>query len=658
MGSDTNASSSSDAHSTHMDMPGADSNTTPGRKIRPFCVFLGLLLVPLNVYWVIVSELRWYTILTINPLFVTPIFYLFVMIGLNKLLRHVSPRLVMHSGELVIIYIMLVMSCTIATHDFMINLMSIMPWPAWYETPENHWASTLFPHLPRWLLVWDKDLLQGYFNGNSTIMSKDVLKMWIPPLATWSVFIFAIVWMFFCMNVLIRKAWTEQTKLTFPIVQLPLAMTSQDENHREIMRSRLLWIGFTLAAVLSIINGLHEWYPSIPNFQVRARWINFSTAPWNAINPLPVTFYPFAIGLAFLMPLDVAFSAWFFFMFLKAQIIIGNMAGYTSIPDFPFQNEQGIGAWYAFGLYVLYSSRHHIKAVIKTAFDPNDDSDKNEPIRYKTAIWGLLAGMIVFIIFWASVGMSIGWVIVVLFTYLLLSLTITRVRAESGVQHTVWDLEPRNLFRLFDSRFIGPANLAAAAMSHWYWRLNRSHTMPSQLEAFKLASENKVNLRSLTFPMLAALVIATFSAMWACLHVFYSEGALAKCQGFATWTGFETYNFLDNDINTGFRVQPVRWAFVLSASTIVVLLSVLRSRFTWFPLHPLGYCIGPWMMWYWCPTMIAWFVKLLILRYGGLRTYRKAVPFFLGLVLGDYVLGAIWSLIGVVFHVPTIQIYH
>jgi hypothetical protein len=358
------------------------------------------------------------------------------------------------------------------------------------------------------------------------------------------------------------------------------------------------------------------------------------------------------------MPLDVAFSAWFFYMFIKAQAIVGSMLGYGSIPDFPFQSEQGIGAWYAFGFYVLYSSRNHLRAVIRTALAPNDGSDKDEPISYRVALCGLAVGMLVFCVFWCMAGMSLVWTVIILFTYLLLSLTITRVRAESGAQHTVWDLEPRNLFRLFDSHFIGPANLAAGAMSHWYWRLNRSHTMPSQLEAFKLAREHKVNLRSLTFPMLAALAVATVSAMWACLHVLYAYGAGAKCQGFAVWTGIESYSWLDNALNAGFKAQPIRWVFVGSASAIVVVLSILRSKLWWFPLHPLGYCIGPWMEWYWCPTLIAWLAKLLILRYGGLRIYRKAVPFFLGLILGDYVIGAIWSLIGVIWHTPTLEIYH
>lgn len=50
-------------------------------------VLFGCLLIPANVYWVIVAELRWYAILTLNPLFVTPVFYLFVLVILSAFLR-------------------------------------------------------------------------------------------------------------------------------------------------------------------------------------------------------------------------------------------------------------------------------------------------------------------------------------------------------------------------------------------------------------------------------------------------------------------------------------------------------------------------------------------------------------------------------------------
>ena len=37
---------------------------------------------------------------------------------------------------------------------------------------------------------------------------------------------------------------------------------------------------------------------------------------------------------------------------------------------------------------------------------------------------------------------------------------------------------------------------------------------------------------------------------------------------------------------------------------------------------------------------VAWICKALILRCGGSRMYRQASPFSLGLILGDFVIGA------------------
>ncbi|MGC8784459.1 MAG: DUF6785 family protein [Armatimonadota bacterium] len=73
--------------------------------------------------------------------------------------------------------------------------------------------------------------------------------------------------------------------------------------------------------------------------------------------------------------------------------------------------------------------------------------------------------------------------------------------------------------------------------SHWFWRLNRSHIMPSQMEGFKLAQEHGIPLRQLVWPILLSLALATVVGQWACLHVLYREGALAKCRGFAVRTG-------------------------------------------------------------------------------------------------------------------------
>ena len=89
------------------------------------------------------------------------------------------------------------------------------------------------------------------------------------------------------------------------------------------------------------------------------------------------------------------------------------------------------------------------------------------------------------------------------------------------------------------------------------------------------------------------------------------------------------------------------------------MLVYLRVRFLWLPLHPLGYAMASnqEMSDLWAPILICLSLKWIILKYGGIRSYRRAIPFFLGLVLGDYLVGSIWSLLSVVLNINTYQFY-
>ena len=63
------------------------------------------------------------------------------------------------------------------------------------------------------------------------------------------------------------------------------------------------------------------------------------------------------------------------------------------------------------------------------------------------------------------------------------------------------------------------------------------------------------------------------------------------------------------------------------------------------------------MPWLWCPTLIGWLIKSCVLRYGGMRGYRLCLPFFTGLILGDYVSGCLWAIIGCVGHIHTYKVF-
>ena len=92
---------------------------------------------------------------------------------------------------------------------------------------------------------------------------------------------------------------------------------------------------------------------------------------------------------------------------------------------------------------------------------------------------------------------------------------------------------------------------------------------------------------------------------------------------------------------------------------ISLLLTWCRTQFIGWPLHPMAYALtASWSIhWVWMPMFIAWVLKGAMLRYGGLRSYRHSLPFFYGLILGESLVGCSWSLIGLLFHVPSYSFF-
>ena len=77
------------------------------------------------------------------------------------------------------------------------------------------------------------------------------------------------------------------------------------------------------------------------------------------------------------------------------------------------------------------------------------------------------------------------------------------------------------------------------------------------------------------------------------------------------------------------------------------LLMMARQRFLWWPLHPLGFAVSPgWALdRIWLSIFLAWLIKVVVLKYGGPGLYQKTRPFFLGVVLGQFVVGGLWLVI-------------
>jgi hypothetical protein len=92
---------------------------------------------------------------------------------------------------------------------------------------------------------------------------------------------------------------------------------------------------------------------------------------------------------------------------------------------------------------------------------------------------------------------------------------------------------------------------------------------------------------------------------------------------------------------------------------ITVIFTAMRMRFFWWPLHPAGYALAVSfaMDYFWFAFLLTWIAKSIILKVGGIRLHRQAIPFFLGLILGDYVVGSIWAIVAPLIGKPIYSIF-
>ena len=76
------------------------------------------------------------------------------------------------------------------------------------------------------------------------------------------------------------------------------------------------------------------------------------------------------------------------------------------------------------------------------------------------------------------------------------------------------------------------------------------------------------------------------------------------------------------------------------------LLWLLRLSVPQWPLHPVGLLmVGTFYgSRAWVSVLIGRLLKVLILRYGGARLYRKSRPLFIGLIMGEIFAAVFWSI--------------
>jgi hypothetical protein len=631
-------------------------------RIRLRAFLLAIPIIAADNYWVIMIErVKTGPYPTIISLFANVVFVLALLALLNGVVRRISPRNALSTAEMLVIYTMTAIGVSLAGLDFAPTLIQMLGYPYRFATPDNGWSTNLLPYLPKWLTVGDPNVLKPFYEGSSSLYMNGYWLAWLRPLTYWLAFVFVLFFVMMCINTIVRKQWSDRERLTFPIIQLPFAMT---EPTGYIWRSRLFWMGFAISFGVDLINGLAFYYPNIPAINIglvpeHNLLLSATAKPWNAIGWTPYTFYPFVIGLGYFLPLDLSFSCWFFFIFWKLQMVAASALALDAAPDFPYVRHQAFGGYVAILVMLTWTSRGYLKQVwLKLCERKSELDDSDEPMTYRMAAGGAVIGFLLLALFMKQVGMSPVVAIAAFLIYFILATAIARMRAELGPP--VHDLHFSGPDYMITST-AGLSNLTKGDMvglTYFFWfnRAYRGHPMPIGIEGMKMAQSASASQRKFCIAMLIAVVVGAIATWWGFLHLCYEYGLGAKV---SHGSGFAQAAFRNLE---GWMARPQglerpNWgtAGAMSAGFVFcMLLGFLRLNVNYFPFHPIGYAIsGSWSInLVWAPILIAWLIKIVMLKYGGLKLYKQAVPFFLGLILGEMIIGCAWTLIGLALGVP------
>ena len=622
--------------------------TTHSSKIRPVTIILICVLVPLNCWWVSASILRGGGSPTQVSLFYNAVTTMLILLGIGVLLRRLNRVLALNRAELLVIYSCISIGAGLAGVDRFLVLMPLIGHAHWFATPENDWINLFHLHIPEWLVISNKRVLEGYYYGFSSFYEAHNLVAWVPKIFWWTLFIVAVHLVMLCMCLIFRKQWVESERLSYPIIQLPYELTTP---HGRFFRSHWMWLGLSIGVTIDIINGLNYLFPAVPSLGGKLYDLRsiFTERPWSGIGWSPIGVFPFGVGLSFFIPLDLSFSCWAFWLIWRAERLLGTIAGWRGLPRFPYEAEQSHGAYLGLCVLAIWMSRKYLKQILSNLFTRsnsklNVSTKSDEPVSYRLMCVAFLAGIVFIVAFCIKMDMSL-WVIIVYFAiWFAIAIAITRLRAELGSPvHDLHFIGPDEMLpRLIGIRRLGAVNLTGFAYLYFLNRAHRSHAMPHQLEGFKLAEGANIPLRRFAMLMMLASVLGALGSFWAYLSMYYAEGG---GPGF----GRESFGRLESWLTYTAPPDVPAIGFASFGFIVTLILAFMRMRFIWWNLHPVGYAIsGSWAI---NPMIgsifVGWLLKWLVLKYGGIRLHRMAIPFFLGIVLGEFIIGSFWSLLAV-----------
>jgi hypothetical protein len=589
----------------------------------------------------------------------------------NAFTRRVAPRLALAPQELLVAYSMMLFCAAIPSAGFAGFLFSVMAAPFYFADPANEYERLFWHHIPHWFAPHDRQLATAFYVG---LKSDQPLSWqpWLLPTLVWTGF--AVVYFFtvFCLGVLLRRQWAEAEKLTFPLAQVPLNMvgiesgTQSDRLRYSFFRHRLLWAGFALPLLVHSINSLHHYNPAFPAIQFLRLPIGQSLTepPLDALADLKLIFHFSIIGIGFLISSEVTLSFWVFEIIYLVQLIAFRVYGLSGGSITPasvlaLTRAEEMGAFLVLATLYFKPVIRQIRSLFSHA--SRITHDENEPLPPRRAAIGFIVGTLLLCGFLVAAGMNPVWAVALFVIWYSVLIVLSRLVSAGGVlmvecSFMPWDV----MMRTVGFHGVGVRNLMLMGFPQQMFMFDQGVIpLPYTLDAFKIMASANISPRQFTRALWTGFGVALIVSLVTTFVLVHRHGAINLSKWFMT----DEPGWPQRKI-AGWLVQPFSadWTslqFMTVGGLVTFILYQLHRRFLWFPLNPLGFVMASTgtLREMWFSLFIGWLVHVVVLRYFGHKTYRFLRPFFLGLILGEFLTAGLWLIVDAIMGVQGHSIF-
>ncbi len=569
-------------------------------------------------------------------------------VGVNTALKLAAPRFALSRTEVLTVFTMVWIVGNLPATGWAGYIVSDIAAPAHFASPENRVREVVMPFLPPWPFLGSPPeavrQLYGGLEGERPVP----WGVWVRPLFWWLAGCLSVTIAGFFGSVLFYRQWQEKERLTFPMATFPLGLLEESEGGRlpAVFHNRVFWAGAVFTGGIICWNIAGYFLHTLPRIMLFDHWRTKAVHVGYHFPDYYLRVQPLLMGLAYLCPLDLLFSFWFYNLLTILKVGTLNRTGFAvglqgqqATPGEMMMLESHGALVFLVG-WSVWVARGHLRETLRKAFRRPRPADDGAPVSYRTA-WLGLAASVLFLVGWClSAGMGAVAVCAQMLLLFVCFFGVTKYAAATGFTVlTPAGGKGTDILRTLG----GTASLSPGTQTTmWMVESNAFLGIPRRVTAilpvahfFRMLGQGFRRHPLIWSAVPLAFVAGFVATSGTTLYRSYTEGGLNGPLYLGDWRALvRRVPEVEGTRLTFFDPQKLGvWALGAAEAG---LLTYLRARFVWWPFHPAAVAFP--VRLYGFSLLLVWLAKSIVLRYGGVRLYRQSLPFWYGIIVG-YLVG-------------------